>query len=351
MLKGNCRLGHLLMIALIGLALFGCDKKEKELAPGGEAKGAAGYEVLLPAGDVPEGWKQSGETMVFVGEKLYDSINGAADRFFQYAFREEVEARYTFTEPDKSMGIQVYDMGTPENAFGIFSGHDSVMSDHANIGLAAMISEMNLDFCQGKYFVRLLATGFEEREAGKPLRAFAETMAGNIEPAGAIPKLIESLPEGYAKGSLFYFHTMQSLNERRYMAEENALQLSEKTNAVLASYTVEDKGDYKLEKDIVYLVEYPDQKSADAAKLSYVDFLDRQVKASREEGKPANEKLQLITVTEPTWISQLYKGEGEERVLIWNMRAVGKYIFGVWEITDAEKAKALATTLLKNLHR
>jgi hypothetical protein len=351
MLKGRYGLVHLLVITLIGVALFGCEKEEKAPAPETQEKVSGGYDALLPEGDVPEGWKQSGEAKVFVGDKLYDSINGAADRFFQYSFRQQYVARYASDDPEKTVNVEVYDMGTPTDAFGIFSTHDNVMSEHVGIGLGATISEMNLDFCQGQYFVRLLAIGFEEGEAERPLRAFAEAIVENVEVSDGLPELVELLPEGYKEGSRLFFHTWDTLNERRYVAEENVLNLDKKTNGVLATYTTEDKETFVLENDILYVIEYRDQKASQDAAMKYIKFLDKQVRESREEGKPADELLQLIVVTEPTMIGQLYKGEGQNRRLFTNMRVLGRHLFGVWEITDAEKAKGLANTLARTLPR
>lgn len=355
MVSYNARFISFLVMTSLAAVLFGCQEKEK--APGEEAgeRVFAGYEALLPGKDVPEGWQRDGEAKAFAGRKLYDSIDGAADRFFQYAFREQYVARYSAEDPGKSVTVEVYDMGTPDDAFGIFSAHDNIMSEHAGIGLAATISEMNLDFCQGKYFVRLLAIGFEEGEAEKPLRAFAEAIAGNIKPAAELPELVKRLPKGYVEGSLLFFHTHPILNEKRYVAEENIFGLNEKTSGVLAAYTSQEKkaGDqtFKLEKDIIYLMEYPGEKAAQDVKMSCIKFWDKLITDSRAEGQPPSEKLQLIGLAEPTEIYQLYKGEGDEKHLTTIMRVFRNSIFGVWEITDAEKAKSLANTLAANLRR
>ncbi len=345
----------LLGTASLAAVLFGCQEKEK--SPGEEAGGkvSAEYEALLPGKEVPKGWKRDGDVKSFVGQKLYDSIDGAADRFFQYAFREQYVARYSVGDPEKSVTVEVYDMGTPEDAFGIFSAHDNVMSEHTGIGLAATISEMNLDFCQGKYFVRLLAIGFGDGEAGKPLRAFAGTIEANIKPVAQLPELVKRLPKGYVQGSLLFFHTHPILNEKRYIAEENIFGLNEKTSGLLAAYTSQEKKaggqTFKLEKDIIYLMEYPGEKAAQDAKMSCIKFWDKLVSDSRAEGQAPSEKLQLIGLAEPTELYQLYKGEGSEKHLTTIMRVFRNAIFGVWEITDAGKAKSLANTLAANLRR
>jgi len=348
MLRRNWGITGLLVVGLMSAIMVGCRKKEE--------KPAVGYEALLPGKDVPEGWKQSGEVKVYVGEKLYDSIDGAAVRFFQYAFREQYVAIYSSQLPGKRIQVEVYDMGTPEDAFGVFSCHDNIMCKHTDIGMAATVSEVNTDFCQGRYFVRLQAVGFGQEGAEKPLRAFAEAIARNIGLAGELPDLVKRLPAGYVEGTVLFFHTWETLNERRYIAEENALRLDRKTNGVLAAYASEERsaGEHrvKVERDVTYVIQYPNKNGAQSAKMSYIGLLGKLVEDSQAEGKPADEKLQLIgLVQEPVEIYKLYKGEAEKQRLASSMRVFQNYIFGVWEVTEEAKAESLAKGVETNLMR
>jgi hypothetical protein len=296
---------------------------------------------------------------VYAGKELYDSIDGAADRFFQYGFRKQYVVRYSSADPEKTITVEVYDIGTPDDAFGIFSCHDSVMAEHTDVGLAATVSDMNLDFCEGKYFVRLMGMGFAGKEARNALRAFAETIAGNVRPAGRLPELVSRLPQGYAEGSLLFFHTWQTLNERRYVADENVFNLDEKnhrTNGVVATYSVseiESEGQtFKVEKDVVYLIEYPDEKAAAAARTRCLELFDKLVADPRAEGKPPGERLERKDISEePTQAFQLYKGEGEKRQLVAELRAFRNTLFGLWEIADAAKSERLLDALEANVKR
>ena len=346
----------LLLISLLGTIFFGCRKEEGVTTEKGNEGGDPPYDALMPEEAMPAGWALSGAVKTYAGKKLYDSIDGAADSFFQYAFREQYVATYTSKNPERAIEVDVYDMGTPEDAFGIFSSHDNIMSQHTNIGLAAILSDASLDFCQGNYFARLFARDFNQGEAEKPLQAFAKALAGNIKPPADFPDLVRRLPKGYVEGTVLFFHTLMTLNQRRYIAEENVLHLNRKTNGVLAAYTSEEKeaeGEtFKLEKDVLFLVEYPDKEKANAARTSYISFLDKLVKDSMAEGQPESEALQLIGIPqEPIQMFQLYKGEEGHKHLAMNMRVFRNYIFGVWDITDADKAKTLVKSVVDNLRR
>jgi hypothetical protein len=363
MTNGNLRFGIAVVLAgLLAIILLGCRKEEGESRPESEEPGAAtpdkeraaAYEALIPKEDVPVGWELSGSVKVYPGKKLYDSIDGAADRFFQYVFREQYVATYKPKVTDKTITIEVYDMGTADDAFGIFSCHDNIMSGHTNVGLSATISEMNLDFCQGKYFARLLAAGFDGGEGEKPLRTFAETIARNIQPPAELPGLVKRLPKGYVEGTVLFFHTHKTLNERRYVAEENVLELTEKNNGVLAAYGSEErKSDdivFKVEKDILFLIEYPNKEKAQSARTSYIKHVEKLVEDSRAPGQPEGDVLQVIgPAQEPLEIYQLYKGQGEKQHLTALVHVFRNFIFGVWEISDAERAKSLLKTVQDNL--
>jgi hypothetical protein len=351
------RVIDLLLICFVGLHLSGCREKDKESpTPEAKEKSLAAYEAVLPKANLPAGWKLTGSVKVYPGKKLYDSIDGAADRFFGYDFREQYVAMYASENLGGKIQVEVYDMGTPADAFGIFSCHDNIMSRHTKLGLAAVISEVNLDFCQGEYFTRLLAFDLKEGEAEKTLGALAEAIAENIKPASDFPDLVKRLPEGSVEGTILYFHTWPILNERRYLAEENVFDLSEKTNGVLAAYASEEHktedATFKFEKDVLYLIEYPDKEQAQAARTDYILHLQKLVKESRAEGQPPGENLKLIGLPqEPIELYQLYKGEEEQTRLTSIMRVFRNYIFGVWEVTGEEKAKTLLQTLAANLAR
>jgi len=74
------------------------------------------------------------------------------------------------------------------------------------------------------------------------------------------------------------------------------------------------------------------------------------VNESRAEGTPPADMLQLIGLPqEPMEIYQLYKGEAEQMQLVSTMRVLRNHIFGVWDVTSAEKAKDLLDALVPNL--
>ena len=66
------------------------------------------------------GWKWDREVATFKGKSLYDYIDGAAEVYLAYNYRQVSARRYVKpNQPD--IIADVYRMGSSEDAFGVFS--------------------------------------------------------------------------------------------------------------------------------------------------------------------------------------------------------------------------------------
>lgn len=65
-----------------------------------------------------EGWAQTGETMIFDADNLWEYINGAAELFVEYGVQTVRTA--DLTSGGVTVTAELYDMGSPLNAFGVF---------------------------------------------------------------------------------------------------------------------------------------------------------------------------------------------------------------------------------------
>jgi hypothetical protein len=67
--------------------------------------------------EVP-GWSQSGEVLTYDSDTLWEYINGAAELFVEYGVQS---CRTTdLSHGDVTVTVELYDMGTPLSAFGVF---------------------------------------------------------------------------------------------------------------------------------------------------------------------------------------------------------------------------------------
>lgn len=222
--------------------------------------------LFVPAQGFPElpaevsGWKRSGEDRVFDRETLYAHIDGGAELFLTYDFRRVLVRRYEHpTLP--SILVEVYDMGSSAEAFGIFSCERG--EEEFPLGQGADFGGGQLRFWKGRYFVSLIALG-RGNAADKAMLDLARRLEEAIETKGDYPDLVERLPsEGLAERTIRYFHSVRVLNNIYFLSREDILHL-EGADCVFAKYEEDSSSTFLL------LVEYNDAASAQEAERSFL---------------------------------------------------------------------------------
>ena len=159
------RFGIFFLIYFVFIALKAMDNSLEELVP--------------PAGFAP-GWTFDGQPQVYEPDNLYEYINGEAELYIAYDFKKMVTANYVMqADEDATFSLDLYDMQTPLNAFGIYSSFRRPNLAFEAIGEEAIVSELNVRFYKGQYFVQLNAGSMAEpvREALLQMaRALAEKL-------------------------------------------------------------------------------------------------------------------------------------------------------------------------------
>ena len=78
-------------------------------------------EMLLPQTLPFDGWRLVEGPVRYGPDRLYDYLDGGAERYLGYGFRELVHVRYQLGEdPLACVTVDLYDMGGPAGAFGLF---------------------------------------------------------------------------------------------------------------------------------------------------------------------------------------------------------------------------------------
>ncbi len=136
-----------------------------------------------------------GEVRTFGPDTLYEKINGKAQLYHSYNFAELLFTTYAAGE-DAGIDLYVYDMGQPDNAFGIYRTEQGDGGEPADVGRNGYLSGSSVFFWKGKYYVNLLAAGVEpghESEGGdnSDLREIALKLARAV--ADALPEADQSL--------------------------------------------------------------------------------------------------------------------------------------------------------------
>jgi hypothetical protein len=243
------------------------------------------------------GWRTvPDERVVYNRETLYDYIDGSAELYLSYGFHHLVCCRYVqMGEPD--IVVDLFDMGTSQNAFGVFSQSREVIEDA--FGQGSQYTEGLLLFWKGRYYVSILSSP-ETGRSKDAVFELARMIASAIPDEGPLPDVLARLPrEGLVEESVRYFRHYIWLNSHYYVADENILHIDDTTHAVLAKYRRDREGG--TEAEILLVVRYPDEAAAAAAHDEFV----AQYLPERSEGpaKPA------VRIEDGTWSACRARGD------------------------------------------
>ncbi|MDO8944568.1 MAG: hypothetical protein Q7U75_15400 [Desulfobacterales bacterium] len=148
-------------------------------------------ENVLPAPACAEGWNLDGKATLFNRETLFDRINGEAELYFPYGFDVLASARYAnIRDPRIAVDADVYRMGSLLDAFGMYANYRRKENVDAKVGAEGTLSPSQLIFYQGRYFVRIQATGTSSLE-GDVFLACARAISQKLPPNTGRPKELE----------------------------------------------------------------------------------------------------------------------------------------------------------------
>jgi len=206
-------------------------------------------------------WNASGDDSVFNRKTLYDYMDGGAEVYLAYDFREVFVRRYVDSEENEIV-LDIYDMGSPAEAYGIFSCDRE--DPPAGIGQGSEYGLGLLRFWRGSSFVAITVSGNEEK-AEKAVLELGKAVASILGPDGPLPGMLDLLPkDGVQADKTSYFHNDVHLSNRYFVSSDNILNLDEKTACVFAEY-VSKSGD----SGRLLIIRYPDSAATQAAFASF----------------------------------------------------------------------------------
>ena len=113
----------------------------------------------IVAGLTPKDWQIFDEVKQFTSENLYEQINGRASFFQAYDMIRMTYVSFTpSAETAKFINLSIYDMGTPTNAFGVFSAERSQGESPLNLGRAGYRSDANYFIWKGRYYIQIISS-------------------------------------------------------------------------------------------------------------------------------------------------------------------------------------------------
>jgi hypothetical protein len=227
----------------------------------GEEKGKMSREIFLPS--EAGGWKWDRKEAEYNSKTLFKYMDGAAELYLAYGFQNLTVRRFERSN-QPPITCELYEMACSEDAYGVFSYEHQ--DETVGIGQGSEFGGGLLRFWKDKYFVSIYAEG-EGAEVESGILKMGRAAANSIPGVGPEPKLVGYIPGkdlGLVDKSLRYLKDHVLLNQRFFIAHQNILNLSRKTEAVLAQYL---QGKQKTQ---LLLIRYPDPREAADAYRSFM---------------------------------------------------------------------------------
>ena len=166
------------------------------LAGFGPRRGPAQTDAGLPPAELLpriDGWVSRGQPESYQPANLYEYINGAAEIYLAYEFRQL--AVQTYANPQNlTLTVEIYRHDTVESAFGIYSQEKPVAAgDYLPLGGQGYYEEGVMNFFCGPYYVKL--NGFNLGPTGRQtLLSFARAVEKQIAVKAELPPLLSCFP-------------------------------------------------------------------------------------------------------------------------------------------------------------
>lgn len=225
-------------------------------------------------------WSAQSGDRVFDEKTIFGYINGAAEVYKAYNFRQCLSRQY-IKSGGPAIILDIFDMGSPEDAYGVFT-HD-LDGARVDIGQDGRLRPGWLSFWKSRFFVSIYAEQ-ETTAAQQAVKELGRQVAGKITGKSSIPEIVLKLPPaGLQTESIRYMHHPVVLNYHYYLSDENILNISSDTDAVLAEYQLDEQTARML------LVEYPALEKAAKSRAGflkhYIPDADQMGTALLENGK------------------------------------------------------------------
>jgi hypothetical protein len=167
--------------------------------------GQSTIDITTLLSDSVEDWRISDAPEAYMGEDLFKLIDGGADIFHEYGFKQVITQRY-HNSNDKIISVEVYEMIDSSAAFGIFSLFTFKTGKRINFSSGASEGDEFLIFWKGNYYVTL--SGYEvSKEIKNGFFLIAQSIESKIK-SGGRPGVVnifdpmENAKLAYLKGNL-----------------------------------------------------------------------------------------------------------------------------------------------------
>ncbi len=240
-----------------------------------------------------DGWSKKGAPDLYNPDNLYEYINGAAEVFLSYDFRNLASLTYE-NKAKHSLTIDIYQHGNTNNGYGIYSQEMPREGNFLAIGAQGYYEQGILNFFKGKYYVKISSFDLGDNDEAV-LKAFAKAIEQKIEGKTSFPNALLCFPE------------KDKINGSRKYISSNFLGHSFLHSAFVGDYQV---GDKKLQ---LFVIETEKPEVAASIVSDYSAF-------ARKKGMDITEADGIVSFTDP-----YYRSSGPM-----NIKQSGNFAWGMF---------------------
>lgn len=247
------------------------------MLPAGAFMIATALSVLPTLPDEAAGWKAAAPADRYDARTIFQYIDGHGEVYLAYGMAACHARRYAGPEGEGDVVVDVFEMASPADAFGVFT--HSRDGEAVDVGQGGAFGYGTLAFWKGRHFVSVYAERESERSRPAVL-ALGRAVAASIGETGEPPPLVARLPRtGLDETTLVYLRHPRILEAHVPVGPDNPLGVGPQAPAVAARYRTAGGP-----ADLV-LVEYEDVTVAEAAGAGFSKaFLDEGRPAHRDDG-------------------------------------------------------------------
>lgn len=206
----------------------------------------------------------------YVGDDLLDYINGAGKVYFTYGFEMAGTTEYALPDTNLTMVVDIYQMSTPHNSFGIYSyNRYREASIDSALGGEGFYSGYSVDFYDSNYYIHIQLFETSE-EVVQEMLDFARVIDSRIIAQNSRPAVLDALPEkNKIAHTETYIHESEAL-DGIISLPDNPFMLSSHTEVAVADYQNNSEDFYNL-----FYIVYPDSVSLLQPFNSFRNFAEK----------------------------------------------------------------------------
>ncbi len=223
------------------------------------------FALELPGDDFHPGWRKSEPALSFEAKNLYGYIDGGAELFLEFGFKELMVQRYSRGEQEVSLDL--YQMAGPDAALAIYLAKKGVEQPVPGVPCRNTGGPYQITALKGRCFIQV--TDLSGKKEVQPVMIkLLRSLLVNI-PEEAARDWLEGLPAGRIPGSELLVAGPYSLQMVYTLAEGDVLQLGGRVTGVCVELEDAVQG-----KRTFLRIDYPDTAAAAAAFENIKNNLD-----------------------------------------------------------------------------